>query len=222
MTREGRRALLLSAGRRLFAERGYHGASVGDIAREACCSEAVLYQHFGGKLELFTAVLEEQAGRMRARLEAAALAEPGDPFAGIARALGERIAEPDMPDALKLRSLAVTMTDEPVVRATLDGIRHGFIEVVGDAVRRSQANGRLRADVDAEHVVGLFAGLSVLGAFQCAIAGDAELRRLAPVAETLLHILAVDHAGLGTSLPGHLDRPSGGGPAGIPDGKASP
>ena len=65
MTREGRRALLLKVGRGLFAERGYHGTSVGDIAREADCSEAVLYQHFGGKLELFSAVLVEQADRMR-------------------------------------------------------------------------------------------------------------------------------------------------------------
>lgn len=189
MTREGRRALLLQVGRRLFAERGFHGTSVGDIAREACCSEAVLYQHFGGKLELFTAVLEEQAGRMRSRLEAAALADRDDPFAGIARALGERIQEPDVPDALKLRSLAVTMTDEPAVRRTLEGIRQGFVDVVGAAVRASQANGRLRADVDPDHVVGLFAGLSFLGAFQCAVAGDDELRRLAPLAETLLTIL---------------------------------
>lgn len=189
MTREGRRDLLLTVGRRLFAERGYHGASVGDIAREASCSEAVLYQHFAGKRELFTAVLEEQAGRMRARLEASALADPGDPFAGIARALGERIAEPDVPDSLKLRSLAVTMTDDPAVRDTLDRIRRGFVEVVGGAVRASQANGRLRADVDPEHVVGLFAGLSFLGAFQCAVAGDDELRRLAPLAETLLRLL---------------------------------
>ena len=192
MTREGRRALLLSVGRRRFAERGYHGTSVGDIAREACCSEAVLYQHFGGKLELFTAVLEEQAERIRSRLEAAAQADPVDPFAGIARALGERLQEPDVPDSLKLRSLAVTMTDEPAVRRTLDGIRHGFLEVVGDAVRASQANGRLRADVDPDHVVGLFAGLSFLGAFQCAVAGDDELRRLAPLAETLLRILETD------------------------------
>jgi AcrR family transcriptional regulator len=194
MTREGRRALLLAVGRRRFAERGYHGTSVGDIAREACCSEAVLYQHFAGKLELFTAVLEDQAARLRSRLDAAAVADRDDPFAGIARALGERIQEPDVPDALKLRSLAVTMGDEPPVRRTLDRIRQGFVEVVGGAVRASQAHGRLRADVDPEHVVGLLAGLSFLGAFQCAVAGDDELRRLAPVAETLLHVLANDPA----------------------------
>lgn len=190
MTRDGRRALLLAVGRGLFAERGYHGTSVGDIAREADCSEAVIYQHFGGKLELFSAVLEEQAERMRSRLVAAAEADPEDPFGGIARALGERVREPDVPDSLKLRSLAVTMVDEPAIRGTLDGIRAGFIDVVGAAVRRSQETGRLRDDVDPEHVVALFAGLSFLGAFTCALHGDRELERLAPVAATLSRVLA--------------------------------
>ncbi len=189
MTREERRAVLLEVGRSLFAERGYHGTSVGDIAREARCSEAVLYQHFDGKLELFLAVLEEQAGLMRSRLVAAAEADPDDPFAGIARTLGERIAQPDVPDSLKLRSLAVTMADDPAVRQTLDGIRDGFREVVGRAVRRSQETGRLRADIDGDHVVALFAGLSFLGAFTCALGGDHELRRLGPVAETLIRLV---------------------------------
>ena len=189
MTRPERREVLLGVGRRLFAERGYHGTSVGDIAREARCSEAVLYQHFAGKLELFLAVLEEQAGRMRERLLRGAEADPEDPFGGIARALGRRIVEPDVPDQLKLRSLAVTMTDDPVVRGALEGIRESFIEVVGAAVRRSQATGRLRDDIDADHVVAIFAGLSFLGAFTCALGGDRELRRLAPVAETLILML---------------------------------
>jgi AcrR family transcriptional regulator len=190
MTREGRRAVLLSVGRGLFAERGYHGTSVGDIAREADCSEAVLYQHFGGKLELFSAVLEDQAERMRSRLVAAAEGDPDDPFGAIARALGERVREPDVPDSLKLRSLAVTMVDEPAIRETLAGIRAGFTDVVGRAVRRSQETGRLRRDVAPEHVVSLFGGLTFLGAFTCALYGDRELQRLGPVATTLIQVLA--------------------------------
>ena len=49
---------------------------------------------------------------------------------------------------------------------------------------------RERADVDTEHVMALFAGLSFLGAFTCALGGDRELHRLGPVAETLLTMLA--------------------------------
>ena len=99
------------------------------------------------------------------------------------------MTEPHVPDSLKLRSLAVTMADEPEVRATLDRIRDGFAEIVGAAVRRSQASGRLRDDVDPEHVRALFAGLSFLGAFTCATEGDRALRRLGPIAETLVRIL---------------------------------
>ena len=189
MSREGRRACLLGVGRSLFAERGYHGTSTADIAREAQCSEAVLYQHFASKQALFLAVLEEQAGRMRQRLEQAAEGSGDDPFGTMARALGQRVTEPDVPDSLKLRSLAVTMADEPEVRQTLDRIRDGFAEIVGGAVRRSQASGRLRADVDPDHVMALFAGLSFLGAFTCATDGDRALRRLGPIAETLVQML---------------------------------
>ncbi len=189
MTREARRALLLQVGRGLFAERGYHGTSVGDIARAAQCSEAVLYQHFAGKQELFLAVVEEQAARIRGRLVERAAAAPDDPFAAIAGSFGERIAEPDVPDGLKLRSLAVTMAGDPAVRDALEGIRESFTEVVGAAVRRSAATGHLRDDVDPDHAVALLAGLSFLGAFQCALGGDRELRKLGPVADTLVRIL---------------------------------
>jgi AcrR family transcriptional regulator len=189
MTREGRRARLMDVGRRLFAERGYQGTSTADIAREAECSEAVLYQHFASKQALFLAVLEEQAAGMQRRLEEAAARAGDDPLGGIARGMGRRVTEPDLPDSLKLRSLAVTMADDPEVRQTLDRIRDGFKEIVGDAVRRSQASGRVRADVDPEHVVALLAGLSFLGAFTCATEGDRALRRLGPAAETLVQIL---------------------------------
>ena len=189
MSREGRRARLLSVGRGLFAERGYHGTSTADIAREAHCSEAVLYQHFASKQALFLAVLEEQAAGMRRRLEETVERAGDDPLGGIAHGLGQRVTEPDMPDSLKLRSLAVTMADEPEVRRTLDRIRDGFKEIVGGAVRRSQASGRVRADVDPDHVVALLAGLSFLGAFTCATEGDRALRRLGPVAETLVQLL---------------------------------
>lgn len=189
MSRDGRRTLLMGVARGLFAERGYHGTSTADIAREAACSEAVLYHHFASKQDLFLAVLEEQAAAMRGRLEDAVARAHDDPFAAVSRALGRRVSEPGVADSLKLRSLAVTMADDPAVRDTLERLRDGFTEVVGGAVRRSQESGHIRDDVDPEHVTALFAGLSFLGAFTCALGGDGALRRLAPVAQTLVRIL---------------------------------
>jgi AcrR family transcriptional regulator len=63
---ERNRALLLSAARRVFLERGYHGASVEQIAEEAGFSTGVVYSRFDGKADLFLTLLEarieERAG----------------------------------------------------------------------------------------------------------------------------------------------------------------
>jgi len=55
---ERNRALLLAAARTVFLERGYHGASVEQIADEAGFSTGVVYSQFGGKADLFLALLE--------------------------------------------------------------------------------------------------------------------------------------------------------------------
>src|SRR5580658_4735560 len=55
---ERNRALLLAAARRVFLERGYHGASVDQIADAAGFSTGVVYSQFGGKADLFLALLE--------------------------------------------------------------------------------------------------------------------------------------------------------------------
>jgi AcrR family transcriptional regulator len=55
---ERNRALLLAAARKVFLERGYHGASVDQIADAAGFSTGVVYSQFGGKADLFLALLE--------------------------------------------------------------------------------------------------------------------------------------------------------------------
>ncbi len=55
---ERNRALLLAAARGVFLERGYHGASVDQIADAAGFSTGVVYSQFGGKADLFLALLE--------------------------------------------------------------------------------------------------------------------------------------------------------------------
>lgn len=47
------RARLLTAGRDVFAERGYAGASTKEIARRAEVGEVLLFRHFGNKAGLF-------------------------------------------------------------------------------------------------------------------------------------------------------------------------
>ncbi|MDQ6773875.1 MAG: TetR/AcrR family transcriptional regulator [Candidatus Dormibacteraeota bacterium] len=55
---ERNRALVLSAARRVFLARGYHAATLDEIADEAGFSKGVVYSQFQGKADLFMALLE--------------------------------------------------------------------------------------------------------------------------------------------------------------------
>ena len=52
----------------MFAECGYHGSSIDDIARGAGVSKALIYEHFASKEELHVKLLEENAGELLTRL----------------------------------------------------------------------------------------------------------------------------------------------------------
>jgi AcrR family transcriptional regulator len=64
LTREQRKALtrerLLGAARTVFASRGFHGASVEEIAAEAGFSTGALYSNFDGKEDLFLALMDRE------------------------------------------------------------------------------------------------------------------------------------------------------------------
>jgi len=49
MTSAERREQLLETARSVFAERGFDGTSVEEIAARAKVSKPVVYEHFGGK-----------------------------------------------------------------------------------------------------------------------------------------------------------------------------
>jgi AcrR family transcriptional regulator len=58
MTAEARREVIEQAALEVFAERGYHGASVDEIARRSGVTPPVVYDHFASKLDLHKRLLE--------------------------------------------------------------------------------------------------------------------------------------------------------------------
>jgi len=61
-----RRELIEQAAMAVFAERGYHGASVDEIARRSGVSPPVLYDHFASKLALHRRLLERSRDELLA------------------------------------------------------------------------------------------------------------------------------------------------------------
>lgn len=70
-----RREDILDHATRLFAERGYEGTSMGDLAEVVGMRKASLFYHFASKDELYAAVLERLIGAFGAVIVAAASAE---------------------------------------------------------------------------------------------------------------------------------------------------
>jgi AcrR family transcriptional regulator len=76
---EATRAALLDEATALFAERGYAGTSLEDVASASRVTRGAVYHHFAGKQALFEAVLELQEARAtEAILAAAAAPDPWD------------------------------------------------------------------------------------------------------------------------------------------------
>ncbi len=60
MTGSERRHQLIDVARSLFAERGYDGTSIEEIAQRANVSKPVVYEHFGGKEGLYAVVVDRE------------------------------------------------------------------------------------------------------------------------------------------------------------------
>jgi AcrR family transcriptional regulator len=59
--RRDRREDIMQASLHLFAEKGFHGTSMRDIAREADITEGLIYHYFASKRDLFRAIIEEHS-----------------------------------------------------------------------------------------------------------------------------------------------------------------
>ena len=73
-----RRAEILGAAAELFARRGYHGASIGDLGRAVGLTGPALYRHFSGKEAVLAEMLLDISERLLAEgARRAAASDPG-------------------------------------------------------------------------------------------------------------------------------------------------
>lgn len=108
-----RRAEILRAARESFAERGYAGSSLRDIAERAGTTHAVLQHHFAGKDELLMAVLAQRD----AEEHSAGEREVENTFDSFAAYLGNLLrAHQETPELMRLwaeLAVAASRPDHP-------------------------------------------------------------------------------------------------------------
>ena len=122
------RALLFAAARRVFLAKGYHAATLEQIADEAGFSKGVVYSRFASKADMFLALLEDRITERAAQNAQAAseLAGTGD-FAGRS---GHDLAVPARQLAELVLAIEVGVADRPrqrQERIPLLGARVGLV-----------------------------------------------------------------------------------------------
>jgi AcrR family transcriptional regulator len=184
-----RRELLLDAARARFARHGFHGAATAAIARDAGCSEPILYRHFASKRDLLLAVLgRELTGRV-ASGRAIAPPEGADVAGALPAVLRARLEDPEMAVTARLILLAIALTDDPEVGETMRGWFATVRAPLRAALAAGQAAGNVRDDVDAEALTWLWHGLMLAAAVRNALADDGAAMGAVDAAEVLAGLL---------------------------------
>jgi len=115
------RQRLLRAAADVFAERGYDGTRVADIAAAAGVSNGALYAHFSSKADLLVAALRTHGRRQLADMFAA---DPGRSVTDLLLVIGRGLLrQSDASEALIVEALVAARRDEDVARPMRDYIR---------------------------------------------------------------------------------------------------
>lgn len=147
---ERTRAEILDVASEEFADKGYTGARVDEIAARTRTAKRMIYYYFGNKQQLYTAVLERAYSVIRAAEQQLDLADL-DPVEAI-RKLAEVTFDhhESHPQFIRLVSIEnIHHAEHLSTSSTLRGLANPAVDVLGGILQRGREQGRFRDDVDA-------------------------------------------------------------------------
>jgi AcrR family transcriptional regulator len=125
MTSAERREQLIEIARALFAERGFEGASIEEIAARAEVSKPIVYEHFGGKEGLYAVVVDREVRQLLAMMRSSLTSgDPRELLEQAAFALLDYIE--DSSDGFR-----ILVRDSPLGSET-----GSFVSIIGDIASR--------------------------------------------------------------------------------------
>jgi AcrR family transcriptional regulator len=154
------RTRIIESALRVFAEKGYHGATIADVVRDSQLSVGAIYTYYRGKDELFIATCELSAGQGLGEL-ATRLVRGRTAAEKMAIAIGffldSMVGGPGQPDMAAALVMQWSRAEaEPALRASLTR-RRDQVTTVGELlIREGMATGELPAWVDAPALAAAF------------------------------------------------------------------
>jgi AcrR family transcriptional regulator len=164
----GKRQILVEAAAQVFAEQGFTATRVSDIAERAGVGKGTVYEYFDSKEELFFAVFEWINRQVKSRVDAV-LAVPASALQHLMtlfRTSADIVVELQDLASMNLDFWAASRGSafQDRFAAACQLQYQEYRRVVSELIRRGQADGEFRADVDAEGLATLIvSGLDGLG-----------------------------------------------------------
>lgn len=153
-----RRQQLIDAALHQFAEKGYDGAPIRDIARAAGVTEALVYHYFRNKEHLFEEVIKARsfAPILRRVLDEAGDAHPGEVLHRVLREFIDMMRD----NASMARMFIIEFMRHPVCARYFRAMVEDNTDNLTRYLKEQQQRGVFRADVDAETVAGMLLGMA--------------------------------------------------------------
>ncbi|MBO3743161.1 TetR/AcrR family transcriptional regulator [Actinoplanes flavus] len=157
--RAGRRAEILAAAARVFAVKGFHGASMADLITESGLSAGAVYSYFRSKEELIAAVADLAHATaddvFGALLADRATPSPADAVAAMITAIHERLVDGPLP-GVDITRLGVQVWAEalrnPEVYDRAQWVVRRLRGHCAEVARRWQAAGNLPPGADPDQI----------------------------------------------------------------------
>ena len=153
-----RREAILQAAVRVFARRGFHACRVSDIAEEADVGYGLVYHYFASKDEVLDTLFLERWNVMLDAIRAAEAQEipAREKLSAIASFIIESYRHD--PELMKVIIVEVTRAANSFGERHLGVIREAYT-LIAQIVRRAQADGSFRGEIDAELAAMVFYGV---------------------------------------------------------------
>jgi AcrR family transcriptional regulator len=171
---QARRRQILNAAVEVFADKGFHRATIKDIAKEAGIADGTIYNYFGNKTDLILGILDQMNNTEEREEQLTVVAEAPDLRAAFSEGLRQRIADllpyqrvlqAVLPEILVNDDLRARYYQQVIAPTT--ALAEGYFEQLA-------ASGEMR-NLDVQLVVRLISG-ATLGLLILRMLGDERLQ----------------------------------------------
>ncbi|MBI5960308.1 MAG: TetR/AcrR family transcriptional regulator [Chloroflexi bacterium] len=140
---------IIQAASEFFAQQGYRGAKMADIAKAANLTEPGLLHHFASKTHLLMAVLAERDRVDRERFGPSLLGEMGNPLSSLQKLVEYNETVPGLVQLFTILVAESIQEQHPAHNFFMQRYQNGREQDI-EVLRQGQAQGEIRSDIPAE------------------------------------------------------------------------